>query len=339
MKKTGFVLLLGFVFVLQAKAQYPTITLEEFQRTYRDSLMKINYNHIFPLLGKKTYKKGIDIPYPFGVMPAYFYQRQTYVIKDIGIAINKPGENNDLVDISNIVKFGTIEGKTNAFTVRPDIWVLPFLNIYGLIGGGQTVTSVQLIQPDISTEQIFSGVNYGLGATFAGAIGPVFLSLDANFSWVNFKELEKPVLAQNYSLRVGHVFNYSYRLDRNVSFWLGPFYQRVESNTEGDLALNEVFSADKIESIQANIDDWYNQLPLVEKNNPKIKELYDKLKSGISDLENSSVHYKLDKELEHGLNFILGFQYQHNKSWQFRTEIGTFGTRTQFLLSVNYRFL
>ena len=30
---------------------------------YKDSLKQVEYNHIFPILGKGAYKKGFDIPY------------------------------------------------------------------------------------------------------------------------------------------------------------------------------------------------------------------------------------------------------------------------------------
>ena len=50
----------------------------------------------------------------------------------------------------------------------------------------------------------------------------------------------------------------------------------------------------------------------------------------------SGIHYVLDKRVAGPWN-IIGAQYQHNKNWQIRSEIGTFGKRTQFLLNLNYR--
>ncbi len=59
--------------------------------------------------------------------------------------------------------------------------------------------------------------------------------------------------------------------------------------------------------------------------------------SGV-DVGDARITYALDKELAKPWNLIFGAQYQHNKHWQLRTELGTFGKRTSFLIMVNYRF-
>lgn len=329
MKKLYLLLLAAILLAGNVSAQYVTLELGTFKKAYRDSLKKIEYNHIFPILGKKAYKKGIDVPLPFGIMPAYFYQRQQYEISNIQIGI----DGSDLVDISGI-QFGVIEGQTHAFTVRPDIWIFPFWNVYGLVGYGTTATSVEVIKPSIQTIQHFNGVNFGLGTTLAGAIGPVFITADANFNWVQFEELTKPVPAINLSMRVGHTFTFDERPYRNVGVWVGPFYQNVQNDTEGEMSLSQIFG-DKENEIRANIQDWYDGLSAAEQK--AMEGVYDKIVNEID--KDHTVHYKLDKEVSQYWNMVVGIQYQHNKSWQFRTELGTFGKRTQFLLTVNYRFL
>ncbi len=52
----------------------------------------------------------------------------------------------------------------------------------------------------------------------------------------------------------------------------------------------------------------------------------------------SEIHYVLHKRVAEPWNLIFSAQYQYNKNWQIRSEIGTFGKRTQFLLNPNYRF-
>lgn len=65
-----------------------------------------------------------------------------------------------------------------------------------------------------------------------------------------------------------------------------------------------------------------------------IKDYLDGLNLG-----DGAIHYNIDKELAGPWNMIFGAQYQHNKRWQIRTEVGTFGKRTQFLLNMNYSFV
>ena len=52
----------------------------------------------------------------------------------------------------------------------------------------------------------------------------------------------------------------------------------------------------------------------------------------------SEIHYVLHKRVAEPWNLIFSAQYQYNKNWQIRSEIGTFGKRTQFLLNLNNRF-
>lgn len=37
-------------------------------------------------------------------------------------------------------------------------------------------------------------------------------------------------------------------------------------------------------------------------------------------------------------NFIVGTQYQINKNWMIRAELGTLGSRNQFIGGLQYRF-
>lgn len=93
---------------------------------------------------------------------------------------------NDLgpVDMSGFVSFGEIENTTNAFTVRPDMWVLPFLNVYGIFGVGRSRTRVPLIAPvNFSTTQDFSATSMGVGMTLAGGVGPVIVIVDNNINY------------------------------------------------------------------------------------------------------------------------------------------------------------
>ena len=99
--------------------------INPYHEAYHDSLKKMTYPYTFPFLGKKAYKNGFDIPYVWGISPVYFAQRQDIKIAEIAVGLN----DGPLADISGLVSFGRIENKVSTFTVRPDLWVLPFLNI------------------------------------------------------------------------------------------------------------------------------------------------------------------------------------------------------------------
>jgi len=47
----------------------------------------------------------------------------------------------------------------------------------------------------------------------------------------------------------------------------------------------------------------------------------------------------MDKQTKQLWNGVVGMQYQLNKKWMLRSEVGIIGDRKSFLLSLNYRFL
>ena len=57
--------------------------------------------------------------------------------------------------------------------VRPDIWVFPFLNVYGIFAKGRNSTSVKLLSP-VPLEVIidFDSSSAGFGVLIAGGFGP-----------------------------------------------------------------------------------------------------------------------------------------------------------------------
>jgi hypothetical protein len=45
------------------------------------------------------------------------------------------------------MSFGENTNTSYSVNVRPDVWVFPFLNVYGIFGYGQSETNVQLVEP------------------------------------------------------------------------------------------------------------------------------------------------------------------------------------------------
>ena len=312
--------------------------INPYHEAYHDSLKKMTYPYTFPFLGKKAYKKGFDIPYAWGISPVYFAQRQDIEIAEIAVGLN----DGPLADISGLVEFGRIENKVSTFTVRPDLWVLPFLNIYGIFGFGKTSTEVPLVKPiDFTTVQNFDATSAGFGFTFAGGMGPVIVIIDNNFNWANVEAFVEPVPAYNFDARIGHNFVNPRRADRSVTLWFGGFYQKIKADTDGHIPISSLFpdiTPEQADEIRERLDAWVEGLPpaqeiIIREVIQKINDFFDGREPG-----NSEIHYVLDKRVAGPWNLIFGAQYQHNKNWQIRSEIGTFGKRTQFLLNLNYRF-
>ncbi len=340
-------LFLLFFTGITTKAQYTSKRVRSKFETYTDSLKNVQYNYVFPFLGQGAYKKGFDIPYPFGIMTNYFWGIQSIVINNMHLGLTNAHDgiigDIPLTNVDKWIGFGKNTSVVNSFNVRPDIWVLPFLNVYGIFGYGHSHTVVNLVKPIELESVVDQNVSTsGFGVLGAAGLGPVWISVDANFTWNKPVLLDKPTKVNILGLRVGHVFVFKNHPYRNISIWVGAMRLHMSSETVGAIKLKDALPQDvwdRKDEIVQNYDNWYAglspaQQALVDKTAlPKIRDAIDE-KDG-----ESIIHYGMDKQTKQLWNGLVGVQFQLNKRWQFRSEGGIIGDRKSFLFSVNYRFL
>ncbi|WP_232825792.1 hypothetical protein [Algoriphagus litoralis] len=301
---------------------------------YFDSLKNMDYPYVFPILGAGAAKRGYDLPFVWGASAIYFTQQQQILIESTSVGFG----GSELVDISQFIKFGPTIATTNAYTFRPDVWILPFLNVYGIIGGGTTSTEVTLIDPiGFQTTQNFSVSSYGLGATLTAAAGPVWFAWDNNYNFADVEVVVEPVPAFNSSFRVGHTIPSLSNPQRNLSVWVGTFYQVIQNDTQGSIPVSNLVPGLGDGAAIDRLNEWADGLPPAQR--VIAKQIIAKIEEAAAgtDPGNALIEYKLDKKVAEPFNLILGAQYQFDKRWMLRTELGVFGKRSQFLLNLNYR--
>ncbi|MEN8157137.1 MAG: hypothetical protein ABFS10_09305 [Bacteroidota bacterium] len=309
---------------------------------------KAEYPYILPLLGEKAYEKGFDLPKPVGLMLNYFWASQDVVISEIAVGFEGAVEGGvleeiPLTDISEIIEFEEVHAVANSITVRPDVWIFPFLNLYGIVGKTFATTSVKLSSPvQMASVAELDGFSYGMGTTGAFGLGKYFLVLDGNWVWTKMSNFEDPVQSRVFSQRLGRAFHIGDKPESNVAFWVGGMRLKMGNITQGTIVLNEVLPPetwDRRDEIVANYWTWYDGLGPLD---PMKVVANNVLTPIVNNLEHANgegtVEYRLLKEPKQEWNVIIGGQYQFNKSWQFRAEGGIIGNRKSLLLSLNYRF-
>ena len=333
-----FISIIFFLSGKTARAQYNQINLN-------DTLQKQEkeYPYIFPVFGGKVYEKGAELPLPWGIMLNTFWARQGIVLEKLHVGFQSEGINVPLTDIDRIVNFSKIEAGALSVNVRPDVWILPFWNVYGIVGKTYTSTEVRMDYPiDLYTLVYTEGFTYGFGTTLAFGLGPVFAVLDGNLTWTNLENIKKPVRSYVFSFRVGHFIKFKKsKKDAGIALWAGAMRVRTGGVSDGQIKISEVFPNSK-EEIDRLVDEywaWYDELSPLD---PK-KVIADKVFNPIIDnISNSAgtgeILYSFEKRPVKEWNFIIGGQYQIDPRWQIRFEAGFFGDRTQALLSANYRF-
>lgn len=185
---------------------------------------------LFPL-GSSMVGDG-DLPLPFGVGATLHYQDQEYSLTRMSISV--PGF--DLADTSGL----DIDNHLFEGDVKLDLWLLPFLNVFGLVGVIDGETEV-----DLSTFQLgnltidYDGIVYGAGITLAGGFDNVFASFTALFTDTDLDQAESSVEAWVLTPRVG-VKTSLPGSERPLALWSGAMYQSTEEQHRGNISIPQI---------------------------------------------------------------------------------------------------
>lgn len=348
MKRLPIICLLVVLFVNEVShAQYANTKILDKNQAYTDSLKQVKYDNIFPIWGQKAYEKGFDIPYPTGFMVNYMYIEQGIIVENLRLGLLTDNQDIPLTGV-DFIQFGNNLSTANTVIVRPDLWVFPFLNVYGIFGFGNSTTEVNITSPiqlkSVVDQQVRTS---GFGLTAAGGLGPVWIAVDGNITWTKPELLDKPVKVNTFGIRFGHNFVSKNKPYRNFGIWVGAMKASLSSNTVGQIKMGdalpqEVF--DKADQIVADYYEWYNALdpnkPLDAIKIQKADQILTPIIERIDAADGEAIiRYGIDKRVKQEWNGLIGAQYQFNKKWTLRSEAGLVGDRKSFLLSLNYRFL
>ena len=330
-----------FLFILSQNsyAQYVTTTVRKTHEAYKDSLRNVQYDYMFPLLGQESYRKGFDIPYPAGIMGNYFWTRQGIDITNFQLGLKT-----DEVDIPSqpvdFIGFGDNSNSSYSLNVRPDLWILPFLNVYGIFGWGNSRTEVNLVRPiELKSVVDQSITTAGVGIMAAGGIGPVWFSVDANWTWNKPELLDEPTRVNVLGIRMGKTFVFKKKPDSNIAVWMGGMRVKMATQTNGQIRMGDAIPIEEMHSKGEELLDYYDELPPADKLKPQnilLKKIGERLVVADGD---AIIRYGMDKQVSQMWNGLFGAQYQYNKHWMLRTEAGLIGDRKSILFSINYRFL
>lgn len=337
-----------------------------------DSLKQSDYPYVLPIWGDKATKAGFNLPYSAGLSAQYFTQESLLIIDNLSVGFN----NGTMYNLDGLVRFEEAKAKASAMTVRPDIWLFPFLNIYGILGKAQASTEVNFgvwvpdstnVENEIisaSTVVDFNTSTFGLGVTPTIGVGGGFLVVDMNVAWTDVPQLKKPARTFVLAPRFGKNFKLK-KPESSVAVWVGAFRVAIASQTEGSLALSDIFSDGggsvgskidqgivRVEEAQQEVETWWNNLSPLEQNSPVNKAKYETATSAldrtgeilsaadqaVTNITNSTVQYSMQKNVKDAWNFIVGGQYQLNKHFMIRAEVGFLGSRNQALAGIQYRF-
>jgi hypothetical protein len=365
----GLVFLLGLTFNVDGQV-YTNKEAGKKNEALADSLKKSEWPYWLPIMGKQVTAKGFNLPYSAGVSVQYFWQESDIIIDNLQVSFN----NGEMYDLDEVVRFDKAVATAQAVTLRPDFWLFPFLNVYGIFGIGSASTDVGfgVWVPDtnnVPTEILsagslveFNAPTAGFGITPSFGVAGLFIVLDMNFTWTDVPQLKSPAKTFVFGPRVGKSFKLK-KEDMNISAWVGGFRVNLNSGTEGSINLADVLPTEdlgtkidqgyqKLDDMQQNANDWWESLSPVEQAKPsniakyeaanaavaKAGEFLVNAENAVNGITTSTVQYSMDKRPKDKWNFVVGTQFQLNKHFMARAEFGFLSSRTQMTAGLQYRF-
>jgi hypothetical protein len=292
-----------------------------------DSVQALQWDYLFPLYADKVLERGFELPYPGGINLNYFMIRQNILLSNVAIGFDP----NDLV-LLDFVSFEAARSEAWNVNIRPDLWLFPFLNVYGIFGRTHSTTRVVLAEPiRFESEVDFEGWTYGGGATTAFGLRTFWGSFDVNWTQSNLDKLTKNLNVLNFGMRVGKTFHFD-RV-KNVTFWLGAFHTGLEQETSGVVTLSDVFPDDLMDLLgDYQNSEWYQELT------PPQKEIVDEVVDKFQSQSSDGLYYSVDKAPEQEWHWLAGTNLEFTKHWFARAEVGFARTKWSLLLNINYRF-
>lgn len=256
------------------------------------------WSNFLPIWGRAACERGYVLPRPFGISVGYMHQDQPFDVGDIfvnGIDVKTPG----------VAVVDEVQNEESTYTLRLDAWIMPFWNVYGILGrtSGQANGPLQVnLEPVFPVLCGFPGNNcsvdttftlkykadvVGFGTTIAGGYKDFFGMVDYNRTRADLDISVTDARATVISSRIG--WNGKFGGFTGV-LWVGAMYQDI-----------------------AQVLD----LPL--------------------DIGDDLLLVSIDQTTQAPWNYLVGGQWDINRSFALLAEFG-FGKRKSQMLNLTYRF-
>ena len=296
-----------------AKKDYHPIWLSDCNEKLEEYKKENQVNpiqNLFPFWGKALREEGYQLPLPMGIGVNAIIMRQTNKLSEFNLIIDKTMIPYDL-------QVYNIQSTDVNLTFRPDLWIFPFLNIYGVFGYTSGSVRPAILIPNIVyddpilgeieinkafviNETIkYQGRTLGFGSTIAGGYKSMFFTLDYNYTLSKMDVIKDEIEAQTVTPRIGITMD-AYNTKGKGVIYVGAMYLHVSQTI-----------SDKINLAETAPD--------------------------IADIIGDEIGYSMMLGVKEPINFIIGGAWQINKHMNLMIEAGM-GDRSQMMIGFDYRF-
>ena len=270
----------------------------------------------FPLMAQRVVDLGYDLPLPYGIGLTYVDVKQDMLLDNLEVGFNGGAK-----EPFEFVGFENANSESNSFQLKLDMWLFPFMNVFGLLGtvDGDAPVDVlldgngmldqlgvscsgplpnplcALLEDQTITLPVkanFSGKTYGIGTLVAGGWNNWFVTLPISFTYADMDNQDTTGVSTTFAPRGGRTFNL--RNWGNLSVYGGGNYLNTELSIDGTVTVPN------------------------------------------SDLD---INYTIDQENKDNWNLIFGGNWDFNKRLSLAAEYNGFiGSRETIIVSFGARF-
>ncbi|GAA5190350.1 hypothetical protein [Ferrimonas gelatinilytica] len=278
-------------------------------------------DRLLPIWGKEAEARGYTLPKPFGLSLSYMDMSNPVEVKSIGLTGHP---------VLEALQIDAPDARFEGYnvTLRGDMWLFPFWNIYGILGytDGHSEApirefgcDIELVSSignkllcgtlnDLAPEVLglpfqleLSGATYGMGTTLAGGVGNWFALVDVNYTLTNLSLIDGEITTLVAAPRIG--YRWQFDGGRELRLFAGAMYQKVDQNLGGSL-------------LNLGLPDAVN---------------------GVLERLAPDAHFQVVQSGTSPWNTVVGVQYALNRDWELLLETG-FGARNTSFLSLGRRF-
>jgi len=204
-----------------------------------------------PIWGAAAAEKGYSVPLPFGIGITAYSAKQPVNIQDLQLGRN----GNPPVSVTNFLQIDQVDTTQQNSSAKFDVLVLPFLDVYGLLGytKGTTKGVIQvpgdpilgIIEPtQLHLNAAFHGPTYGAGVTLQGGTKlserrdlTAIVVVDWNRTKTNLSFENEALIADTkpvatvLSARLG--LHFTVGSANGAAVWVGGMHQRIQQTVAG----------------------------------------------------------------------------------------------------------
>jgi hypothetical protein len=294
---------------------YPTLEERELgEPNIDDDGERVIWHRKLPFLAQQVVDLGFELPNPYGVALVDAHIRQDLTLGNLVIGVNGPPDQEiDFVD------FGAPTVENTAQQLKLDAWILPFLNVFTTVGvfDGDAVIPLKIEGPDLFPQLCAITPNSPVCVrTYSAIAKPAYdgtnvaVGINLAMGWDRFF----------VTLPVTYAWTDVDIIDNTVTA-LNITPRIGMTGDMGDRGTVAVFVGATY--LRAEVD---------------IAGTIDFETPGGPDGNVTTLAFSISQRNKDRWNYLLGFNWDLNKSWSIMAEAGFGGSRENFIGVVTYRF-